>query len=244
MSSISIQNMQEGDILLTSTRFRGVKDLSSAAIRLVNFMRYGFNRRDWTHVAVYIGDGKIVEAMPGEMIKPKSLEQTYLTREDCTIKLVRRLEVSAEKRKKIADACKSLGNEKSYDFTALLYFLIANILPKDHKLLEAENLGNAFNAEDKYFCSELVAEGLRQAEIYCFEKEPHQIMPAQFDDPESFVTIGVQNATDISFAKKHCPEWLKKSAYFLSTCTWVVFITLCATYAQQIKRRIKQPKTK
>jgi len=72
-------------------------------------------------------------------------------------------------------------------------------------LLERDKLGGLLDAEDKYFCSELVADSFVKAGISCFEKQPYQVMPAEFTDEAKFEFIAMKEMED----RGKLPKWLR-----------------------------------
>ena len=161
--------------------------MGSLPIKLANFFQRGYKERHWTHAALYIGDGQIVEAFPGGIVK-RDLEESYL-KGDFELLILRHKNASQSNLQKTIDFCKN-SVSKGYDPRALLYFLFYNLTPPQiHFIWGDAFLGKCFNLRDAYFCSELVCTGLLVAGVYCFEREPYKVMPIDFNNMLLFDTV-------------------------------------------------------
>lgn len=181
----SIPNiMKPGDVILTNGR--GIR-WGSLPIKLANFFKRGYKNRHWTHAALYIGDGQVVEAFPAGIVK-RDLKESYLGG-DFQLLILRHKNASQASLQKSIDFCKNSVSKK-YDARALVYFLLYNLTPPQiHFILEDEFIGKCFNIKDAYFCSELLSMGLQVAGVYCFEREPYKVMPIDFNNKFLFDTV-------------------------------------------------------
>lgn len=175
-----LSKIKPGDVILTWGEGIG---LFSLPIKIGNYFKKGpkgYADRGWTHAAVYIGKGEIIEAFP-KGIEKRDFKEAYLNGH-FGLKILRHKNAREEDIKRAIDFYKKEPGSK-YDPKALTYFLLANLVPtRLDFLLDDKYLGKWLNVQDSYFCSELVSEGFRVANIYCFEKEPYKIMPIQFDN--------------------------------------------------------------
>lgn len=215
-----LTKIKPGDIILTSAR---KFELPSAFIRIANFFKRGFNHRFWTHSAIYLGNEEIIEAFPtGVMFN--NIRKSYLDRKDYKIKVVRLRNRPPAELQKIADNCRVIGKGEPYDFLALSYFVFSNILPPSLAfLLDDSAAGKSLNKADSYFCSELAATGLLKSNIYCFENEPHQVMPMDFDNELLFEPVAEKDMEEKGWVQKQ-PEWLKRLGYFVVLLIWLALI--------------------
>jgi len=184
MRSCAIAKIMPGDIILTNGRSF---ELGSLPIKIANFFNRGYKERGWTHAALYIGDDNVVEAFPGGIVK-RSFTASYLN-DKYNLFVLRHKKASHEDIEKVISFCADEEGKK-YDFRALIYFLLYNFLPVGlHFILEKNYVGNCFNVNESYFCSELVATGFKEAGIYSFEREPYKVMPIDFDNYLWFDTV-------------------------------------------------------
>lgn len=164
--------LSPGDVILTSR-------LGFNIIKIGNFCKNGYHKRVWTHAALYLGDGDIMEAFPGGIVRRK-LKDAYLSGEKVGLKMLRRKYLTPDVAQRITTFCAQAKGEP-YDTRALIFFPLANLLPPSLSfLLTPGYLGNLLNQEKSYFCSELISQGFREADAYCFEREPFQVMPVDF----------------------------------------------------------------
>lgn len=175
--------LQPGDVILTS-------HLGFSPIKIGNFCKNGYSKRVWTHAALYIGNGEVVEAFPNGIVRRK-LEEAYLAEKKSGLRILRKKHLPPEKAAQIVSFCAQTSG-KPYDLRAIIYFPLANLLPPSLSfILTPGYLGHWFNQEDSYFCSELLSEAYEQADAYCFEREPFQVMPVDFDNSLLFDEVAV-----------------------------------------------------
>lgn len=172
---VSEEKLNRGDVILTSGRGFA---LGSLPIKIANFFKRGYQERGWTHAALYIGNGEVVEAFPGGIVK-RSFKKSYLN-DKYDLLVLRPKKADQASLDKAVGFCVS-EESKEYDFRALIYFLLYNVMPHGlHFILERDFIGDCFNINNSYFCSELIATGLKEADAYCFEKDPYKVMPIDF----------------------------------------------------------------
>ena len=166
-----------GDVILTNGRNF---EWGSLPIKIANFFSRGYKERGWTHAALYIGNGNVVEAFPGGIVQ-RNFADSYLSGK-YNLLILRHKKASEEAIKKAIDFCIHEEGAK-YDWRALTYFLLFNFLPVGlHFIIDNDFIGARFNVNDSYFCSELVASGFKEADAYCFEREPYKVMPIDFNN--------------------------------------------------------------
>lgn len=208
------EKIQPGDVILTRER---KFSWGSLPIRIANFFKRGFKERGWTHAAIYVGDGEVVEAFPKGIVRRK-LKDSYLN-DKYDLLVLRRKKANPDALKQAAKICSS-EESKAYDCRALIYFPLYHFLPQSlHFILEKPFIEKCLNVEDAYFCSELAATGLQKTEIYCFESEPHKIMPIDFHNSLWFEIV-----EKINEVQK--PSWWRKiGSFFTLLLYWILAIT-------------------
>lgn len=165
-----------GDVILTSNSSPG-----SSPIRVANFCKGGYEKRIWSHAALYIGNGQIVESVPGG-VRIVSLYETYLKDGKHGIRVLRKRGLSSDMAGRIITFC-TAQKDVQYDHRAIAYFVFLNLLPPYLAfILTPGYVGGWLNRPNAYFCSELVSEGFKRADVYCFEHEPFQVMPVDFSN--------------------------------------------------------------
>lgn len=209
-----LSKIRPGDVILTWGEGIG---LFSLPIKMGNYFKKGpkgYKDRGWTHAAVYIGDGEIIEAFPSGIVR-RNLKVAYLNGK-FGLNILRLKNASEENIKKAIEFyIKEHGSK--YDPRGLIYFIFANFIPPQFNfLIEDEYIGKLFNVNDSYFCSELVSEGFKRANIYCFERESYKVMPIEFDNELLFNRI----------YKCYLPRKENKSIYgikaFFFNCLYII----------------------
>ncbi len=176
-----ISQLLPADVILTSR-------VEFSPIKIGNFCKDGYRKRMWTHAALYIGNGEVVEALPTGIVK-RPLNEAYLVERKTGLKILRRKHLPSDVAGRIVGFCTQAPG-KPYDWRALIYFPLANLLPPSLGfVLTPGYLGHWLNQQDSYFCSELLSEAFEQADAYCFEREPFQVMPVDFNNTLLFDEI-------------------------------------------------------
>ncbi len=207
MNDSILDIIKPGDAILTNGR---EIRWGSLPIKLANFFKRGYKERHWTHAALYIGDGQVIEAFPTGIVK-RDLKESYL-KGDFQLLILRHKNVSQTNLQKAIDFCKNSVSKK-YDARALVYFLLYNLTPPQiHFILEDEFIGKCFNVKDAYFCSELVSMGLLVAGVYCFEREPYKVMPIDFNNKFLFDTV---TKVDLSYKENRLIHSIKAAFFWL-----------------------------
>lgn len=201
--SLDEKLLQPGDVVLTcGLGFQ----IGSLPIRIANFFKRGYRDRGWTHAALFIGNGEIVEAFPGGIVR-RNFKDSYLNGK-FDLLVLRRKKIDSQAIAKVIAFCTSAVSQK-YDVRALIYFALYNFLPQGwHFLLEKNFLGDCFNVNGSYFCSELVATGFQEADIYCFENQPYKVMPMDFYNDIWFLVVDRQE-------RQQGFSWIKDGFFFL-----------------------------
>jgi hypothetical protein len=189
MTGLSIEALKAGDVLLTSER--GIVP-AGVFIKLANFFSRGMACKDWTHAALYIGNGKVVEAVTDKGVRVADLASTYPA-ERFEILVLRQPRVDAESlARAVRFSREQVDAGYKYNWWGLAYFLFYNFIPAQvHFILDNEIIDAMFGITDAYFCSELVSDAFKHAGIYCFEREPFKIMPMDFANELLFKRVGM-----------------------------------------------------
>ncbi len=203
--------LQVGDVILTCGRGFA---LGSLPIRIANFFKRGYRDRGWTHAAIYIGNGEVVEAFPGGVVH-RNFKESYLNGKFDLLAL-RRKKIAQQAIDKTVKFCVS-AESKKYDFRALIYFALYNFIPQGwHFILDNEFWGKCFNVNDSYFCSELVATGFMEADAYCFENSPYKVMPIDFYNDIWFDTVVRFDRPEDSSFLNSIKNWIFRGLYFIA----------------------------
>lgn len=222
-----LTTLMPGDIILTS-------HLGVSPIKVANFCKDGYKKRIWTHSALYLGNGQVVEAFP-EGIQKRNLKEAYLDKREHGLKILRRKELSQEKTAAIMQFCSGATGGRYDKLATFVYFPLANLLPPSLSfLLTPGYLGNLLDAKGSYFCSELISEGFKRADAYCFEREPFQVMPVDFDNPLLFDEITVLPLPGKERQGKAAELGLKLcyvAASILLFLLFIAFLALCVAGA-------------
>ncbi len=209
-----------GDVILTS-------HLGFSPIKIGNFCKNGYSKRVWTHAALYLGDGNIVEAVPKGIVK-RSLKEAYPADGTVGLRLLRKKNLSAQQVQQIVTFC-ATADGGPYDSRALIYFPLANLLPPSLSfILSPKYLGRLFNTKGSFFCSELVSEGFQRGNAYCFEREPFQVMPVDFSNDLLFDEIGTIHVSGKEKQGRVRALLLEAGYIAVSVLLWIVFLLIIA----------------
>ncbi len=217
-----LSEMIPGDIIVTSVR--GMKSIGSLPIRFANYFKRGYDDRIWTHSALYIGSGDVVEAFPAGIVK-RNFKAAYLGQNAYDLVVLRRHSATPEELKAAIDFCVAQAG-RSYDVKAIAYFVIMNLLPPTMNwIMRSKLLDKCLNTENSYFCSELVAQSLIESNQYCFDREPYQVMPVDFKNSFGFQTIAeIRDQKNTNKFKRA----VTAIGYFLITILWTLFLIILA----------------
>lgn len=214
-----LDSMQPGDILVTSQKgFRP----ASLPIRFANFCRRGYVDRIWTHAAVYVGNGEVVEAFPTGIVA-RSVEDAYFKNDYNYVILRRKTAACNVGFSKAVGFCRAKVGYK-YDNKALAYFALMNIVPPTLRwTIDNPIVDKALNNADAYFCSELAGTALLETNEYCFDRPPQQVMPVDFKNEYCFEIIKDTTVDKRDGVVKKTVIWL---LYFAGTMLWWLVFAL------------------
>lgn len=137
---ITLADILPGDVILTA---RHLFERDSLFIKFANFFNNGLAYKDWTHAALYIGNGQIVEACT-DGVKTSDLQQKYINN-GYEIIVLRHKNANYAQLQIAIDFCKSTTGDK-YDWRGLTYFLLYNFIPLQfHFILENDFIGSMFH---------------------------------------------------------------------------------------------------
>lgn len=168
------EELQPGDILLSS-----MSSFRSAAIRLMTFAPV-------SHVAVYIGDRQVVEAV-GAGVRVRGIEEVL--EEETVVLVLRYPDLSAEQARNIKDyALKKSGTGFNYLGVTLQIPLSISrrlcelpLVPsalRDACIRSMGMISQLASSESRLFCSQLVLQAYRHAEVPMTGADPRLISPA------------------------------------------------------------------
>jgi hypothetical protein len=166
--------LQPGDILLTS-----MSGFTSAGIRLMTFAPV-------SHAAVYVGDRQVVEAV-GSGVRVRGIDE--LLEEETVVLVLRYPDLSTEQARSIKD----YALEKSGTGFNYLGVMLQVPLSISRRLCELPLVPSALRdacirsmgvisqvaaSESRLFCSQLVLQAYRHAEVPMTDADPRLISPA------------------------------------------------------------------
>ena len=171
---VAPEALQPGDILLSS-----MSTLKSAAIRLMTFAPV-------SHAAVYIGDAQVVEAV-GSGVRVRGIDE--LLEEETVVLVLRYPDLSAEQARNIKDyALRKSGTGFSYLGVTLQIPLSITrrlcelpLVPsalRDACIRSMGLMSQVAASESRLFCSQLVLQAYRHAELPMMNADPRLISPA------------------------------------------------------------------
>lgn len=171
---VAPEALQPGDILLSS-----MSSLRSAAIRLMTFAPV-------SHAAVYIGDRQVVEAV-GSGVRVRGIDE--LLKEETVVLVLRYPDLSAEQARNIKDyALKKSGTGFSYLGVTLHVPLsiirrlcevpLAPLALRDACIRSIGVINQVAARESRLFCSQLVLQAYRHAEVPMTDADPRLLSPA------------------------------------------------------------------
>lgn len=171
---IAPEELQPGDILLTS-----ISSFRSAAIQVMTFAPV-------SHAAVYIGDRQVVEAV-GSGVRIRDIDE--LLKEEKMVLALRYPDLSAEQAQNIKDyALNKTGTSFNYlgvtlhvplTITRRLCELpLVPLAVRDACIRSIGVINQMAASESRLFCSQLVLQAYRHAEVPMTDADPRLISPA------------------------------------------------------------------
>lgn len=170
---VTADALQPGDILLTA-----IPSFTSFGIRLMSFGAV-------SHAAVYVGEGKVVEAV-GSGVRVRGIGE--LLEEEAVVLALRYPDLSAEQARRIGDyALTKLGTGFNYVGVTLQIPLSISrrvcelpLVPspvRDACIRGMGVINQVAASESQLFCSQLVAQAYRQAGVPMTDADPRIVSP-------------------------------------------------------------------
>lgn len=229
-----INILKPGDIILTNERGT---EWFTPLIKISNFYKVGYKNRGWEHSILYLGQDKIVEANP-DGITSSSLIEDYFGGY-CNFVVLRHKFATQDAIDKWTKFCLFLRG-KEYDFKAFVYFIFYSIFPTSlHFLLGKDSDDSCFNIKDAFFCAELIASGMREANIYCFERAPSKIRPIDFYNELIFDVVATYEEPnkDSKFIYKLKRFFIFSGYLFISILTPIILFIPFICYQLYLKNK-------
>jgi len=174
--NIFFEKVKKGDIIATKT-----ENWIGRIIRWVTSSNYN-------HIAIYIGDGKIIESQDGYGVRLHSVEQ-YLDHSSIEVFIFRSRRLSEKKADKMIEISKEFINEK-YDLWGLIGILTKYLVKKVHLQDWITFWGENKIAHPRYFwCSEFVAHCFALVGITFVQFDATYIAPHEICDSQETVKI-------------------------------------------------------
>ena len=182
---IDVSLLRKGDVILTGTN----KNLSSFYIKISNLLTIGMDSKFWTHAALHMGDGKLIEAQP-KGICFNSID-AYL-KNGALVKVYRHKYISDDRAlDRLIDFClEQKKKDCKYGVGGLLFYVLASFLPLNMAFIfDNDKVDKFCNLDNAYFCSELVAEAYEKAGHKIDSYDAWRIKPSYFMENPFFVEI-------------------------------------------------------
>lgn len=177
-SSLNLAKMERGDIILTGQESWN----HSIPIQASNILSNGEAHRYWSHVALYIGDGKVIEAQSDGRGVTETVIADYFFKKGHRLKVLRHRYMLPHEYDEVIAFCEEKRNMACpYDRWGVSFYALANLIPPMLSgWLEEEFAEKFFNVKDAYFCSELVADAFTAAGHNLFFRKSWRVKPLDF----------------------------------------------------------------
>lgn len=181
---LDVSKLRVGDVILT-----GVDSWNVAVpIQASNILSSPKQKeeRHWCHAAMYVGDGKVIEAQTGGDDPERQgvilTGMDYFFTRGQALRVFRHLYISDEELKTAVAFCRSKQADNcQYDTWGVSFYGLAALIPPMLSgWLSSPFAERFFNVKDAYFCSELVAEAYLEAGHDVFKRSAWRVKPLDF----------------------------------------------------------------
>lgn len=173
---IDVKQLRKGDIILTGTN----KNISSWYIKISNLLTNGMGSKFWTHAALHMGSGKLIEAQPKGLCF-NSID-AYL-KKGVLIKVYRHKYISDDRvlDRLIKFCLDQKKKDCKYGTIGLLFYAFASFLPVSMGFIfDNDHVDRICKLDNAYFCSELVAEAYENTGYKISSHDSWRIKPSDF----------------------------------------------------------------
>ena len=155
---INPAELRKGDLILIGSNC--IWD--SWYIKLSNILTNGIDSKYWTHVALYCGDGELVEALP-EGIRLYKFKD-YLDANALVLVLRHKYVQYNETLEKVVQFGLDVEKEDySYGWVGILFYVLASFIPVSCNFIFRNTLIDQWcNLDYAYFCSELISDAYKE----------------------------------------------------------------------------------
>ena len=169
-----ISCLKPGDIILTGQRSID----SSWHIQLANVLTRNPRHRFWTHAAIYIGGGRLIEA-----------QQQGIIERDISVYFQEGVYLRALRHKYLQDPgivdelVRFCVNKKgaNYDMWGAAFYALSIMIPMGFDFMfDDESIDEAFHLENAYFCSELVVDAFASVHYPVSACDGWRVKPLDF----------------------------------------------------------------
>jgi len=176
-TKIDIGSLRKGDVILVGSNER----FHAWYIQASNILTNGMYSKIWTHSALHIDNGKIIEAVCSGLVY--STVEDYI-KKGRPIKVYRHRYIpdSDNALNKMVDFCEESKEEDyRYGWIALAFFTFASFLPVTANFVFNNKFVDKLCYLDKgYFCSELVADAYQHAGYKVSSADSWRTKPSDF----------------------------------------------------------------
>lgn len=183
--TIDISKLKKGDIVLIGSNI----NQASVYIKISNILTNGINNKFWSHVAIHIGDGKLIEAQQTGIVY--NTIHNYLEKNEL-VKVYRHKYINSDDiLNKVVCFCEQQKQEcAAYGWAGLGFYVLSTFIPVScNWLFRNKHVDQWCNVDNAYFCSELVAEAYKEAGHPITPYDSWRIKPGDFEKNPFFKEV-------------------------------------------------------
>lgn len=174
---IDLTKLKIGDVLL----FGSNSNFSSFPIKIVNIITGKMSSKYWTHAAIHLGEGKLMEAIAAGVLDS---DIEHYSKGGRLLKVYRHKYITDSKffDRLIEFSQKTKDEKYEYDFKGLAFYVLAISLPKiwDWLILDNAIVDRLLHLDKAYFCSEFVADAYKECGAPVSASDSWRVKPADF----------------------------------------------------------------
>lgn len=172
---IALDRLRPGDIVLT-----GTNSMASFQIKMANILTNGMDSKYWTHVAVHVGGGNLIEAQT-HGVQFNTIGHYQQT--GALIRVFRHKYLRDEAFfAKVVAYCRAMEAQKcKYGWGAVLFYTLSIAMPDICDwVFDNRYVDTLLNLDNSFFCSELAATAYQEAGARISQFDNWRIKPSDF----------------------------------------------------------------
>jgi len=186
--AVDVSKLKKGDVLL----FGSNANLSSFPIKIANIITGKISSKYWTHAAIHLGDGNLMEAT-AEGVHDGDIDHYF--KGGRLLKVYRHKYITDSKffDKLVEFSGKTRDEKYAYDFKGLAFYVLAISLPRtwDWLILDNALVDRLLRLDEAYFCSEFVADAYKACGAPVSSFDSWRIKPADFITNPMFEEVAI-----------------------------------------------------